>query len=373
LRQENEKKIFLHSIVGFMSRRSQRLSVAAAVGVLLIISAFYFRPGGSKPVAVNSGRREIMGTFGHVIAVADNIHTANKCIDQAFARLRLVDELMSDYKVDSEISTVNRDAYKTAVRVSKDTFEVLQEAEKFAGESNGAFDVTVGPLVDLWHKSAETNSVPTDVELAEVKERIGYEKLLLDANDRSVRFAVDAMRLDLGGIAKGYAIDLAVEAMKNCGAIGAMVEIGGEIRCFGVPPKGRKKWLVGLTDPRRPGLGLGDGEILLVLNLADAAIATSGNYQRYIEIKGKKYNHIISPATGAGAGELSSVTVISTKAIEADALATAVTILGLTKGLELIESLVDVEAILISSEPGHELIQTKNAYRYIHDSDALED
>ena len=278
---------------------------------------------------------------------------------------------MSDYKSDSQISQVNRSAFKRAVKVSKSTFEVLQRSVDFSRLTEGAFDITVGPLVDLWCSAGKENSAPSDSELAAARSKVGYDKLILDANEMSVRFAVEGMRLDLGGIAKGYAIDKAIEAMQKSGAAGGMVEIGGDVCCFGVPAGGKDNWLVGLQDPSKPVEGISSGELLLALKLKNGAVATSGDYQQLVLIKGREYSHIIDSKTGTSAKGLSSVTVICENAADADTLATAVSVMGAEKGLALIETIPETEAILIPASVGttsqqkYKLIKTSGAEKYV--------
>ena len=358
-----------------MDKKNLRIAIGIVVFASLIAVLFFWPEG---RIEADSGNRLVMGTFARVVAVAENSGTANRCIEAAFAEIELIDELMSDYKSDSEISEINRDGFERAVKVSRPTYEVLQKSLEFSRLSEGAFDITVGPFFELWRSASEANSVPTDAELAEVRSRVGHEKLILDVDEMSVRFAVDGMKLDLGGIAKGYAIDRAVEAMQNGGAIGGMVDIGGDIRCFGAPPRGKDHWLIGLQDP---GAGsdiviaaqarINTGELLLVLKLENAAIATSGSYRRFVLIGGKKYSHIFDTRTGYSSDELASVTVISNNAIDADALATVVSVMGAEKGLALIETIPETEAILIpasagmTSQPKYKLIKTSGAEKYI--------
>ena len=162
------------------------------------------------------------------------------------------------------------------------------------------------------------------------------------------------MFLDLGGIAKGYAIDKAIEILKDAGIKGAMVDIGGDLRCFGKSANDKKHWLIGLQDPAA------EGEILMKLNMDDMAVATSGDYRRFVMIEDQKHSHIVNPATADSAQDLSSVTIIAPAAMAADALATAVTVLGSDKGLELIETIPECEAFIIRSE-GSVLEQSSNA------------
>ncbi|MHC4665676.1 MAG: FAD:protein FMN transferase [Planctomycetota bacterium] len=345
-----------------MNKQNTRI-VIGIIAAAFVALALLMRP--KTPVEADGRYRAVMGTLARVVAVAEDSSIADSTVEAAFAELRNVDEVMSDYKGDSEISRVNRDANKSPVKVSSPTFKVLQKAIYFSELSDGAFDVTVGPLVDLWRQAAEANSAPTEPELQQARSKVGYEKLLLDANEMSVRFAVDGMRLDLGGIAKGYAIDKAIEAMHKGGALGGMVDIGGDIRCFGVPTKGKTNWLIGLQDPNKAQDWLATGETSLVLKLRDDAIATSGDYRRFVLIDGQKYSHIVNMKTGRGSKALSSVTIICKSAIDVDALATAVSVMGAEKGLALIEKLPDTEAILITSQPESKLLKTSGADRYI--------
>jgi len=318
----------------------------------------------------DSGYRLVMGTFAHLKSIAKDEDTAKKCVEDAFAELKKVDELMSDYKSESQISRVNRDAFEKAVKVDESTIHVLQKSVEFSRLSGGAFDITIAPLAEFWRSAAESNSVPTEQELADARSKVGYEKLILDANEMTVRFAVAGMKLDLGGIAKGYAIDRAVGAMQAGGAAGGMVDVGGDIRCFGLPPKGKKTWRIGLqnpaeTDSDEETLAGAAEQVLMVLKLTDAAIATSGGYRRFFLIEGKKYSHIINPYTATSTDALSSVTIISKNALDADALATSVSVMGPERGLVLIEKIPDTEAILITPSPAYQLIKTTGAGKYM--------
>jgi thiamine biosynthesis lipoprotein len=332
------------------------------LGVLLVIALYILIPKG--PIGINSGYRMVMGTFARVVVVAANRDIANKCIEAAFAEIYKVDELMSSYKSDSQISIVNREGFNRTVEVSDSVYEVLQRSIEFSKLTNGAFDITVGPLVDLFHSSEKTEVAPSEEEIAQAKAKVGFEKLILDDSNKTVRFTVEGMRLDLGGIAKGYAVDKAIEAAKKAGAVGAMVDIGGDIRCFGTAPKGKENWLIGLQNPSTIS-DTDEDNILLELKLTDQAVATSGDYQQFVLIKDKRYSHIINRQTGTSSEGLSSVTIIADNATDADALATAVSVMGMDTGLALIEKLPNTEAILIMSQPKNELIKTSGVEKYI--------
>ncbi|MHC4431818.1 MAG: FAD:protein FMN transferase [Planctomycetota bacterium] len=315
------------------------------------------------PAKVDSGHQIVMGTFAHVVVIANDDETGRECIHAALEEIHKVDELMSDYKSDSEISPVNKRAAEVPVAVSESTYEVLRRSVKFSTLTDGAFDITVGPLMDLFREAEKGAAAPSPEQIAEVKAKIGFEKLKLDDENRTVQFLVAGMRLDLGGIAKGYAIDKAVEAAQRSGALGGIVDIGGDIRCFGLPPEGRDHWLIAVQDPNTAQT-TGDG-LLMKLKVTDAAVATSGDYQQFVMIEGQRHSHIMNRQTGSSAEGLSSVTIISASATDADALATSVSVMGAEKGLALIEKLPGTEAILITSGPEYEVTKTSGALKYI--------
>jgi thiamine biosynthesis lipoprotein len=285
-----------------------------------------------------------MGTVARILVVAQTQPQAEAAIDAAFDKIYAIDHLMSDYDPNSQLSLVNREAFDRPVPVDAKLFEVLTAAKLYSCMSDGAFDVTVGPEVQLWRKAKEDGVAPTPEALAKAKEAVGYENLILDAENKAVKFAKEGMFLDLGGIAKGYAIDKAIEALQAAGLKGGMVDIGGDLRCFGTPAKGKPHWFIGLQDPQN------EEDILMKLNMDNRAVATSGDYRRFVVIDGQKHSHIINPATADSAQDLSSVTIIAPTAMQADALATAVTVLGSEKGLSLIETMEECEAFVIQSE-----------------------
>ncbi len=338
--------------------------IAIAVFVTCLIVTIYFSINTKKPVSLNSGYHLVMGTFARVVAVAEDSSTTQKCIDAALAQINKVDELMSDYKGGSEISLVNKNGFKQPIQVSLPTYEVLKKSIEFSKLTDGAFDITVGPLVDLFHSAEENEIFPDKEQIAQTKLKVGFEKLKLDDQNKTVQFTVEGMRLDLGGIAKGYAVDKAIEAMQSSGAIGGMVDLGGDIRCFGTPSKGKKNWLIGLQNPNAEQDTTGR-DVVLKLKLIKGAIATSGDYQQYVLIEGKRQSHIMDRLTGKSAKGLSSVTIIAGNATNADALATAVSVMGAEKGLALIEKLSHTEAILIASQPEYKLTKTTGAEKYI--------
>lgn len=332
---------------------------------LSLATAVYLFFVGNKRVKADSGYQLVMGTFARIVVVAKNADTGAQCVEAGLAEIRKVDELMSDYKEDSEITRINDRAAQRAVQVSETTYDVLQKSVEFSQLTDGAFDITVGPLVDLFHKAKTEQIAPTPEQIAQAKEKVGFEKLIMDDKNRTIRFAAEGMRLDLGGIAKGYGVDKAIEAARRCGAIGVMVDIGGDVRCFGVPPEGRDHWRIGLQDPNSAVEGVSGGGLVLTLTVTNAAVATSGDYQQFVMIEGRRYSHIMNRKTGTSVEGLSSVTIIADNATDADALATSVSVMGPEKGVALIEKLPNIEAILMTSEPKPKIIKTTGADKYI--------
>jgi FAD:protein FMN transferase len=341
------------------------VAVLVALSVALLGVFFYVRSHSRGVVEVSSDYRVVMGTYSQVVVIARSERTAQRCIEAAFDVQEQIESLMSDYRDDSELSRVNREAARGPVPVSAMTFEVLQKAVHFSELSDGAFDVTIGPLVDLWHKAGETNEPPTEAALAEARRKVGSDKLILDAEHRTVRFAVEGMRVDVGAIGKGYAADQSVAVMKKHGALGGMAALAGDIRCFGRPPRGQESWRIGLQDPNVAANDLRPSKPLLVLALTDQGVSTSGDYRRFVKVQGRRHSHIVNPHTGESVGSLVSDTIIAPDATTSDALSTAVNVLGAEKGLALVERLPSIAAILIPADGKVTLLYSSGAKAYV--------
>ncbi|HPO70603.1 MAG TPA: FAD:protein FMN transferase [Anaerohalosphaeraceae bacterium] len=343
-----------------MLQERTRKSVQAVIG-LFAAAALLWAAFKDRPVAIGSGWRMTMGTIARIVVVTERPSDGLKAIEAAFEKIYDIEKRMSDYDPNSLLSKVNREAFESPVEVDAELFEVLAAAVEYSRLSEGAFDITVGPVVQIWRQARVTGAAPAPQQLEAAKERVGYGNLILDAQNRTVRFTKEGMFLDLGGIAKGYAVDKAVEILQKAGLRGGMVDIGGNIRCFGTPADGAPHWLIGLQDPAS------DKNILAKLKLDNRAVATSGDYRRFSIIAGQKHSHIIDPTTADSAQTLSSVTIIAPTAMQADALSTAVSVLGDKKGMPFIESLPDVEAILIPRGEKPVFEKTAGAGRYLLD------
>ena len=309
--------------------------VSRAVGVLLLLV-------GVVPVSADWHSREeaIMGTAIRVELWHEDKTVAQAAMDAVMAEMHRIDRAMSVFKPDSEISAINRDAAKAPMRVSQEMFDLIARAIEFSEMSGGAFDITfssVGYLYD-YRKGVK----PSDTEIAKALPGINYRHLKLDRQNRTIYFARSGVRIDLGGIAKGYAVDNCITLLKARGVREALVSAGGDSRVLG--DRHGRPWMIGIRDPRNR-----DGNVA-VIPLADAAISTSGDYERYFEADGVRYHHIINPKTGKSASGVRSVTVIGPDSLTNEGLTKSVFILGPARGLALIETMIGIDAIVVDDQ-----------------------
>ncbi len=282
-------------------------------------------------------QRDIMGTRISIELWHKDAAQAKLCSDQVFAEMNRIDSLMSSYKESSELSRINNNAAISSVEISDEMGAMISKSLYFSDLSNGAFDITyasIGYAYD-YRKSLQ----PSAQSIAQKLPSIDYRHIELNGN--SIRFADSGVRIDLGGIAKGYAVDRAIDIISGCGISEAMVSAGGDSRIIG-DRRGRS-WIIGIQNPRDP-----DG-IALRLPLSDSAISTSGDYQRFFIENGQRVHHIINPDTGRSAAASWSATVTGPDAMTTDALSTTIFVLGAVKGIALIENLDGIDAIIIDN------------------------
>jgi thiamine biosynthesis lipoprotein len=282
-----------------------------------------------------------MGTLFEIVLYAADEGKAKTAAKAAFARIAELDGIMSDYKPASELMRLCKKAGGNPVRVSADLFAVLEKAQEIARKTDGAFDVTVGPIVRLWRKARRTRTLPSAEELKRALALVGYEKMKLDPIKRTVQLLVMGMLLDLGGIAKGYATDAALEVLGKHGISRALVRAGGDIRVGDAPP-GKRGWKIGIAPLKKPT----DPPEQFIL-LKNAGVSTAGDAYQFVEIAGKRYSHIVDPRTGLAQQGRRSVTVIAPSDTTADGLDTALCVLGPGRGLELIEGMKGVAALYV--------------------------
>jgi thiamine biosynthesis lipoprotein len=295
-----------------------------------------------------------MGTRFKIIQYAPDEAAATRGARAAFARIADLDAIMSDYRPTSELMRLCARAGGDPVAVSDDLFTVLERAQEVAKRSGGAFDVTVGPIVRLWRRARRTRQLPDADDLAKARALVGYDKVHLDAKAHTVRLDRPGMQLDLGGIAKGYAADQALAALKKHGVTRALVAAGGDIAVSGPPPDA-PAWKVGIAPLDDP-----ESKPRLSLLLHDAAVSTSGDVEQHVEIGGKRYSHIVDPHTGLGLTERMSVTVVAPNGLTADPLTKVVAVLGPAKGFPIIEETPGVAGYVVRrTDKGEETLPSK--------------
>ncbi|RMF80950.1 MAG: FAD:protein FMN transferase, partial [Planctomycetota bacterium] len=314
-----------------------RLGAGGVFALVLVVCGCQRAPG---PVE-QTRSREIMGTFANLTVVADSRQVAAAALDAGYQRLDHVNRLMSDYIDDSEVGRLNALPPNTEMVVSPETFTCIQAALGVSEASEGAFDITCRPFVVLWKQCARAGRLPTAEEIHEAQQRVGWRFVRLNADSRSVSKAVADLQIDLGAIAKGYALDLAGAAMLAAGARGALVDVGGDVLALGRNAEG-VPWRLGVRHPFADG-------IILRLALEDRAVATSGNQQRFYDIGGKRYSHIVDPRTGMPVEQAPSVTVIARDGMTADAWSTVLSVLSVEAGQALLASgdAPEIEALWI--------------------------
>ena len=282
-----------------------------------------------------------MGTLFRIKLYAGSEAQAQSAFRMAFDRVSRLDEILSDYKPHSELNCVGRTSVGRAVPVSNDLFQVLSAARKVAEQTDGAFDITVGALTHLWRNSRKAGNIPSPQELQTVIGRCGFRKLHLDPAKRSASVDVPGMELDAGGIAKGYAADEALTVLRRSGVTRALVAASGDLAMSDAPP-GKTGWLVGVDSLDSAGQ-----PFTRVLLLANAAVSTSGDSEQHIDAGGKRYSHILNPRTGMALTSQLTVTVVASTGTEADAIATAVSVLGRDAGLAFVERQAGMAALLV--------------------------
>jgi FAD:protein FMN transferase len=282
-----------------------------------------------------------MGTLVRITAYTTGEDDARRAFRGGFDRIDELDATLSDYQPDSELNRLTTTAVRTPTAVSRDLFAVLSASQHLAEQTNGAFDVTMGPVIRLWRDARRANQLPDQGALAEAAGRSGYGKLHLDPERTTVSLDQQGMALDVGGIAKGYAASEALAAIGRLGVQSAMVAVSGDLAFSDAPP-GTSGWRISVHDV--PGERAG---VPQVLELTNAAVSTAGPAEQHFDVNGSRYSHIVDPSTRMALTEDLTVTVVARTGLVADGLDTAVSVLGIERGLALIESRQDAVALLI--------------------------
>ncbi len=306
---------------------------------LLVISALVMAVTATEVSAADHQEvRQVMGTLATVQAWAPDDPMAQAAVDTAFAVFDHVDSLMSTWNGNSPLSRLNAAPVATWIPVGHEVCHVLQAAIKVTHDTGGAFNPTVLPLVKLWGFRGGTPTLPSGPALAAALSLVDISQL--QVADDQARLRRSGMALDLGGIAKGYALDRAVAAMLRVGAQGGVLDLGGNLFVFGQGAESE----VGIVDPARPET------LILTVPLSSGAVATSGQYERFVTVGGQAYGHVLDPRTGWPAASGFSATVLAPQALWADALATAALVLGVESGLKMLEGIPGVEGVIVGPD-----------------------
>ena len=290
--------------------------------------------------------RPAMGSRFSIVLYAENDDQARTAFGAAFRRIADLDQALNDYDPRSELSKLSAASpTQSPVTASDDLWAVMLHSRRFHGESGGAFDVTVGPLTSLWREARRKKTLPTVKQREAALAAVGFQHVAMIEASQSISLARANMRIDLGGIAKGFAVDEALAALKKHGIESALVNGGGDIAASAAPPL-REGWKIGVAPLAA------DAKPSRFLLIAHQAIATSGDTWQFVEIDGVRYSHIVDPQTGLGLTERSSVTVVAPDCTTADALASAISVLGLTKGVALVERMEGASALVIREVDG---------------------
>jgi thiamine biosynthesis lipoprotein len=283
----------------------------------------------------------LMGNKFEISAVSLSEADANRSIDAAINEIKRIEKLLTTYHDSSETNLINRNAGIAAVKVSEEIFNLIERSIRISGVTQGAFDITYGSIdKSLWNFDTQMKSLPDKETAKEMVRLINYRNIMLDMENTTVFLKEKGMRIGFGGIGKGYAAEMAKTTMQQLGITSGIVNASGDLTTWGLQPNG-EEWTIGIANPNILG------EVFSFLKISGLAVATSGNYEKFIVIDGKKYSHTIDPRTGLPVTGIKSVTVITKNAEIADAMATPVTIMGVKPGLHMINQMKDIEVIII--------------------------
>ncbi len=286
-----------------------------------------------------------MGTVFSIALYHTDQAAASDAAMAAFERIERLEQILSDYRENSEVRRICRDAAGIARPVSPELYCMLEKSLGFSRMTRGAFDVTIGPLMQVWREARRAGREPDAAQLARAREAVGYEYVVLDPEKRTVHLLLPRMRLDFGAIAKGYAADEALGVLRSRGIRSALVDAGGDIS-IGAPPPGASGWSIAIRN------GYESPDRVSSLRLHDVAVATSGDAFQSLQLNGRRYSHILDPATSRALRDSAAVTVIARDGVTADALATALSVLPVDEGISLIESVRGASALILRRDGG---------------------
>lgn len=292
-----------------------------------------------SPSTITKRTQIHMGTLVTITAVTPDKAVGDRAIQAAFDEIKRLEQLLSTWRQDSELSRVNAAAGDQPVLVSTETLELVRRGLEIAKLTRGGFNMALGPAIEAWSVTDQQH-IPDEAELQRLKPLVDWTSIEIDGEKRTIHLPQKGMRIDVGGIGKGYAADRAVEVMKQAGASGGVVALAGDIKTFGRLPESNG-FPIGIQHPRQ------DDGIVAMIDLQDEAISTAGDYERFFERDGVRYHHILDPQTLRPARRCQSVTIVAKEGIIADGLDTGIFVMGPEEGMALVERLPGIHAIIV--------------------------
>ena len=297
---------------------------------------------------------KLMGNRFEISVVADDPLWANECIEEAVEEIRRIEKLFTTFNESSQTSLINRNAGLAPVNVDNEVFELIRRSKRISGITQGAFDITYGSIDKrLWNFDKNMNALPDPGVAKQLVRLINYKNIILDEKNGTVFLKEKGMRIGFGGIGKGYAAECAKALLQKKGIKSGIVNAAGDLTAWGYQPDG-KPWTIGIADPNA------SREIFSHLNITNTSVATSGNYEKFVVIDGKKYSHTIDPKTGLPVTGIKSVTIICSNAEIADAMATPVMIMGIKAGIDMVNQVKGLACIII--DENDQIHTSKNIY-----------
>jgi FAD:protein FMN transferase len=290
---------------------------------------------------IHSKVQKLMGNRFEISVVSEDENWANERIENAISEISRIEQLLTTFKPDSQTNLINDNAGIKPVRVDREVFELIQRSLKISNLTQGAFDITYGSIdKSLWNFDTKMTSLPDKETAKNMVRLIDYQKIILNQSEQTVFLQEQGMRIGFGGIGKGYAAEMAKQLMMKEGVKSGVVNASGDLTTWGNQPDG-KQWTIGIADPNHKN------KTFSSLNISNMAVATSGDYEKFVLIGGKRYSHTINPKTGLPITGIKSVTIIAPNAELADSLATPVTVMGVKVGLDLINQIKGIACVII--------------------------
>lgn len=303
-----------------------------------------------------------MGTIVEITVTAENEKKAGEAINAAFQEIRRLEEIMSTYIMTSDISRINKYAGIKPVKAHKDLIIAVKKAIEFAELSGGAFNIAIGPAIDLW-KVTESDRIPSGKELDAIRPLIDYKNIIVDETAGTIFLKNKGMKINLGGIGKGFAADYAFNILKKHGIDSGIIAVAGDLKVFGKKPDGTL-WNIGITHPRKKTSDKND--TLAKVHFTDMSISTSGDYERFFIKNGKRYHHILSPVTLQPSVGFQSVSIIAKDSTTTDALSTAIFAMGPEKGVKLLESLPEIYWVTVLEDGQVKMSENLSGNKNLH-------